>query len=285
MKPLRSLAFATVVLLAALGSASAQSPWQPLTHQPSFQASNPLLLTDGTIMVHDTGAADWWKLTPDQNGSYVNGTWSQLASLPAGYEPLYYSSAVLPDGRVIVEGGEYNLGRSAWTNKGAIYDPKTNIWTSMTPPSGWARIGDAPSVVLANGTYMQTDCCDTPPKTALLNPATLTWTATGANKFDVYDEEGITLLPGGKVLDIDAYVFVYNPTGMNSELYDPTAGSWSSAGSTGVQLWDSCGGAGGASYELGPAVLRPDGTVFATGANGCGAGHTSIYNTRSMHSI
>ncbi len=57
-----------------------------------------------------------------------------------------------------------------------------------------------------------------------------------------------------------------------------TTGAWSSAGSTVVQLWDSCGGSGGASYEVGPAVLRPDGTVFATGANGCGAGHTAIYN-------
>ena len=51
------------------------------------------------------------------------------------------------------------------------------------------------------------------------------------------------------------------------------SGSWSTAGSTIVQLWDSHG-----SYEVGPAVLRPDGTVFATGANGVGAGHTSIYN-------
>ena len=237
MKPLRSLAFVTVALLCVLGSASAQ--WQPLTHQPTFSASNPLLLTDGTIMAHDTGGANWWKLTPDQNGSYLNGTWTQLASLPAGYQPLYYSSAVLPDGRVIVEGGEYNMGHDAWTNKGAIYDPRTDTWTSVTPPSGWVQIGDSPSVVLANGTYMQTDCCDTPPKAALLNPTTLTWTSTGSNKFDIYDEEGITLLPGGKVLDVDAYVFQYNQNGMNSEIYDPTAGSWSSAGSTIVQLWDS----------------------------------------------
>ncbi len=279
MKPLRSLAVATVALLCGLGSASAQSPWQPLTHQPTFSASNPLLLTDGTIMVHDAEAVDWWRLTPDQNGSYVNGTWSQLASLPNGYAPLYYASAVLPDGRVIVEGGEYDGGHTTRTNKGAIYDPKTNVWTTITPPTGWAHIGDSPGVVLANGTYMQSDCCDSPPKAALLNPSTLTWTTTGANKFNVYDEEGMTLLPGGKVLDVDAYVFVYNPAGMNSELYDPNTGSWSTAGSTIVQLWDSCGGANGASYEVGPAMLRPDGTVFATGANGCGAGHTSIYNT------
>jgi hypothetical protein len=30
---------------------------------------------------------------------------------------------------------------------------------------------------------------------------------------------------------------------------------------------------------VGPGVLRPDGTVFYTGANGCGASHTSIYNS------
>jgi hypothetical protein len=197
MKPLRLLAFATVVLLGALGSAVAQSPWQPLTHQPSFQASNPLLLTDGIVIVHDAGAAGWWKLTPDQNGSYVNGTWSQLASLPARYQPLYYSSAVLPDGRVIVEGGEYNMGRSAWTNKGAIYTPLTNTWTFMTAPSGWAQIGDAPSVVLASGTYMQTDCCD--------NGSHRLWlTTTGGSRGAVgLVDFRLTLLPGATTFVVE----------------------------------------------------------------------------------
>jgi hypothetical protein len=48
-----------------------------------------------------------------------------------------------------------------------------------------------------------------------------------------------------------------------------------------VQLWDSFPNASQASYEVGPAALRPDGTVFATGANGGGAAHTSVYNTNS----
>src|SRR5437868_13000693 len=45
----------------------------------------------------------------------------------------------------------------------------------------------------------------------------------------------------------------------------------------------SCGtgGSTAASYEVGPAVLRPDGTVFATGANTCGPGHTAIYNSHT----
>ena len=75
-----------------------------------------------------------WKLTPDVNGSYVNGTWSQLASLPTGYAPLDYASAVLPDGRVILEGGEYNLGEEAFTGLGAIYDPFSDQWTSLMLP-------------------------------------------------------------------------------------------------------------------------------------------------------
>jgi len=85
-----------------------------------FGAANPLLLTDGTVMVQNGGCQDWWRLTPDDAGSYVNGTGSELASLPSGYSPLYHSSAVLPDGRVIIEGGEYNFFNPVWTAQGAI---------------------------------------------------------------------------------------------------------------------------------------------------------------------
>ena len=58
-------------------------------------------------------------------------------SLPraSSYGPLYFASAVLPDGRYIIEGGEYNNGNDAWTKLGAIYDPVANTWTSVTPPS------------------------------------------------------------------------------------------------------------------------------------------------------
>jgi hypothetical protein len=274
--------------LAAAVAPAANSPWQLLTNQPPVLdytdcgPGNPILLTDGTVMLQDDGCQDWWKLTPDQFGSYVNGTWTQLASTPAGYSPLYHSSAVLPDGRVIIEGGEYNFLQPVWTNLGAIYNPLTDTWTMVNPPAGWSTIGDAQGVVLSNGTFMQANCCT--PETALLNPTSLTWTPTGTGKFDVNDEEGWTLLPNRNVLTVDAYVFQYDAKGMNSEIYNPTSGSWSSAGSTIAQLWDSaakCGGKNHASFEVGPAVLRPDGTVFYTGANRCGAGHTAIYNSNT----
>ena len=287
MNRLRMLAVALAVLTLGRSFATCQN-WQPLTNQPSFSPGAVLLLTDGTVLAHSepnclnctsTDYNSWFKFTPDSIGSYVNGTWTQVAA-PTGYAPLYFGSVVLPDGRVVIEGGEYDCSsgtcNAAWTNQGAIYDPVKNVWTSVAPPTGWKTIGDAQSVILPNGTYMQANCCTR--DEALFNPTTLTWTPTGTGKFDIHDEEGWTLLPTGRVLTVDAYVFQYDATGTNSELYNPATGSWASAGSTIQQLWDSCGGSTAASYEVGPAVLRPDGTVFATGANTCGPGHTSIYN-------
>ena len=267
-KPILTLGLGIFLAFAALAGAQA---WTPLNHQPTFAASTALLLTDGTVMVQSNLSGAWWRLTPDSSGSYVNGSWTQLASMPAGYAPLYYASAVLPDGRVVVEGGEYNNpGGQNWTNQGAIYNPATNSWTSIAPPSGWSNIGDAQSVVLANGTFMLAFPFTT--QSALLDPSSLTWTMTGtATKADAHDEEGWTLLPNGKVLTIDTN----NPSDLtHSELYDPTTGNWSYAGSTLVKLPDTNADNSG-SHEMGPAVLRPNGTVFATG----GTSNTAIYNT------
>jgi hypothetical protein len=291
MKAPLALALISAGLVITTAIAAAQT-WEPLSNQPSFSPGAMLLLSDGTVIMHSepncltctsTDYSSWYKLTPDINGSYVNGNWTQIASLPSGYAPLYFGSAVLPDGRVIVEGGEYNCAsgscNSVWTNQGAIYDPLKNTWTPVAPPGGWTTIGDAQSVILPNGTYMQANCCTK--QQALLNLSNMTWTPTGKGKFDINDEEGWTLLPSGKVLTADAYVFQYDATGTNSEIYNPANGTWTSAGSTIEQLWDSCGGASLASYEVGPAILRPDGTVFSAGANTCGSGHTAIYNSHS----
>jgi len=288
--------------------------WTKLNNAPPVSIGAMLLLTDGRVLAHEepncggTNCAGmdftaWYVLTPDINGSYTNGTWSQIANMPADYAPLYFSTAVLPDGRVIAEGGEYlcPAGQCApegqWINLGAIYDPVTNMWTSVNPPSSptpWANIGDAEAIVLPNGTYMQADCCgvalqmQSAPLAAYLNEGSLTWTELNqSSKFDEFDEEGWTLLPNGNVLTVDAYVACPSDqpacaaagfTGTNSEVWNPSTGEWSSAGSTIVQLWDSSCGTGTGSFEVGPAILRPNGTVFYTGSSDCSPGHTAIYN-------
>jgi hypothetical protein len=270
MTTLRKLGIALLALLALPGIASAQK-WTPLKNQPTFSGVGAmLLLTDGTVLLHEeqSNAQNWYKLTPDKTGSYINGTIKKIATLPSGYSPLFFGSVVLPDGRMIIEGGEYNNGNAVWTTLGAIYDPKTNKWTSVKPPAGWGTIGDAQSVILNNGTYMQANCCNT--QQATFNAKTFAWTnITNTGKADRFDEEGWTLLPSGKVLTVDAI------NAPQSEIYDPATKKWTNAGSTIVRLEDP------SSQEIGPAVLRPDGTVFATGANGSGAGHTSIYNTKT----
>ena len=279
----RALIGAALVVGAA--TAQAQS-WTPLVHAAPGSIDEMNLLTDGSVLAHhaDFTANDdiWYRLTPDAFGNYANGTWTQVTRMPNGYAPIDFASAVLPDGRLIVEGGEYQAGVETETNLGAIYDPRTNVWTAISPPSGWSTTGDAPSAVLPNGTFMLGESGSATKAQALFNAANLSWTPTGTNKFDANAEEGWTLLPNGKVLTIDAYFGQYNPTGTGSELYDPATGSWSSAGSTVAQIWDSaaaCGGSSASSYEVGPMALRPDGTVFATGANTCGAGHTAIYDS------
>jgi hypothetical protein len=298
-----SLAIVTALPLLARGGT-----WRPLNNQPPMPrifdpqtgqflseggAAFPLLLTDGSVIVQNVNSrrihADGsvMKLTPDAHGSYLNGTWSQLASMP--YIPVAAAQAVLADGRVIIEGGEYTgvYEDFTLTNQGAIYDPVTNSWMSVAPPpffvdlypprAVWAPnpIGDASSVVLADGTFMLQDKMSR--QAALLDLNTMTWTETGtATKADMNDEEGWTLLPSGKVLTVDCYTdFIFglithyprNPT--NSEIYDPQTGTWTSAGSTVNTLTFQ--------YipEMGPAVLRPDGTVFAVGS----LGFTSIYHS------
>jgi Kelch motif len=134
--------------LLALSSLSLAQTLHSLLHQPPNGAGVGFLLTDGTVMFQGNGLSDWWKLIPDKTGSYVNGTWTQLASLPAGYVPDAFSSAVLADGRVLIVGGEYNNGNFALTNLGAIYDPKANTWTSVAPPTGWKNISPSRCVCL-----------------------------------------------------------------------------------------------------------------------------------------
>jgi hypothetical protein len=265
--------------------------WAAVTTAPVSGLSNPLLLTDGTVIVAVADTPAWYKLTPDITGSYVNGTWSRIASLPiingTQYGPLYHASAVLPDGRVIIQGGEYNVscsnGKETWTSLGAIYDPVANTWTAVSPPrgKGWTNtdtlcsdkanggIGDAQSIVLPDGVFLLAACCANPAVDALFNATTLAYASTRAPSDPCVpcgggtyqDEQGYTLLPGGNVLTID----VWDPP--NAQQYTPATRVWTRIAPTPVSLIDptACG-----NFEIGPAVTRPDGTVVAFGGNtGC----------------
>jgi Kelch motif len=291
-RPHRSAAAAGAATTPAAASAFGGS-WQTVTVNNGITSglSNPELLTDGTVIFNDSGTQFWWKLTPDSSGNYADGTWTQIATLPVidgvQYSPLYFASAVLPDGRFVIAGGEYQNFVPTWSNDGAIYDPITNTWTAVNAPTGWGYtngegvIGDSESVVLADGTWMLAGCCNYPDQEALLDAATLTWTFTGAPNAggNYQDEQGYQLLPNGNVLTNDIWTYYPKGGATNAEQYVPSSGVWISAGNTPVSLVDpaKCG-----NWEIGPAVMRPDGTLVAFGGNtGCTGAKdpTAIYNT------
>ncbi len=261
-----------------------------LASQPPTGMQMAFLMTDGTVLAQSYAGNTWYKYTPDANGGYSDGTWKQVGSLQTGYAPSAFASAVLADGRLVISGGEYNTPGQydlQLTNLGAVYDPVTSAWTALGHPKGWGFIGDSPSSVLPDGRFVVGQKLTH--QDAALDPTTLKWTKLGnTGKSDFNSEEGWTLLPDGTILTADV------KNAPNSERYNPSTGQWKSAGSTIVDLhspspYHEClqyGPKPKDCYlppgEIGPALLRPDGTVFATGSGsgttGYGPGHTAVFH-------
>ena len=288
----------------AIAVSCAPPPFTVLANQPPEVGYLALLLTDGRVMVQSINDAGvFYSLTPDSQGSYVHGTWRRLASPPVGYAPYAGAQAVLADGRALFVGGEYNKNQyslpfaaSGLTNMSAVYDPVADSWSMIAAPPGVAYIGDVTSTIMPDGSFVYGDKLGR--SMWRLDPVNRTWSSVPtSSKADDFAEESWTLLPNGVLFTID----VGNPN--HAEHYDPIAAQWYSDGNTPARLpspTDIVGGlaygpapvdvVGGVSYgpgpagtyfppgEIGPALLLPNGTVFATGAANKGAlAHTAVY--------
>jgi len=256
------------------GNASAQT-WTKVAINPPEEIELMLLLPDGSIMAgHTYGSATgygktWYKLTPNAAGSYVNGTWTALAS--SIDTRLWYSSQVLKDGRVFVAGGEYGSGNA----KAEVYNPTTNTWTAApipttllnpaqtSPVTGLSQqFYDSNSEILPSGNVLITPVC---PKTAnqslIYNPTTNTWSA-GPNMLNAsyQDEATWVKLPDNTILTND-------PFALKSERYNPATNSWINDATLTAQLYDSFG------FEQGGGALLPNGKVLFLG----GTGNTCLY--------
>ena len=84
----------------------------------------------GYPLIHE--GPEWYRLTPDSSGNYVNGTWSNLSPMAA--PRIHFASQVLTDGRVLVAGGEQPVG-AAGGRAAEIFDPTTNAWTATPDPT------------------------------------------------------------------------------------------------------------------------------------------------------
>ncbi len=240
------------------------SNWAALANPAPTEIQTMELLTNGTVMAA-TYSHDWYLLTPSSTGSYVNGTWSELATEPT--ERLYYGSNVMQDGDLFIVGGEYIGGSSTASdsNTGDIYDPATNSWSTITPfPK--SNYGDDPTMLLADGDILAGYLLG--PQTYLYNIASNTWTETGnKNNNDRSDEENWVDLPDDSVLSYDITDNTGSEPGL-AQRYLPSTGTWVNTGSVPVALSNTSEG------ELGPNALLPNGEVLQIGGNS----NTALFN-------
>lgn len=253
--------------------------WKLLTNQPLASVDTMLLLTDGTVVAHESNSPNWHRLTPNSAGSYEDGNWSAIAPMPPNpaivaanggpsYGPLFFGSAVLKDGTLLVIGGEYNTGISCDLAAATLYDPTTNSWTNLTTPSGWANVGDVPLCVLPDGRVLLGNINSN--QTVFFDPTTKTY-AAGPNKSDRCAEESFTLMPDGTVVAVDCTSIP------NAEKYVPASNTWVSAGTTPSTLPQACSGI---VPEIGPSVLLTTGHLLVIGATG----NTALYTPPAIPS-
>ena len=138
---------ASLLLLLAQCESRAAGTWSSLASAPPTGVNHAMVLSDGTILT-DNGSGNCCRLTPDIHGSYINGTWTQLASM--NNSRLFFASSVLTNGNVFVAGGEYGTGR----RHAELFDPLNNVWTKIPDPLPGAAFSDAIGKILPNGNLL-----------------------------------------------------------------------------------------------------------------------------------
>ena len=233
-------------------NAEAGGTWTPLTNSPPVSVNNCMLLSDGTVLTMN-GAGQCNKLTPDIHGSYINGTWTQLAGM--NYSRMFFASQILTNGNVFVAGGEYGNGGA----QAEMYNPINNSWSVLplaSSASGF-NFSDCSSQILPNGNVMIAPVSQFG-GILIYNVAGNNWqTAASAQN---QDEASWVKLASDNILTIDSFT-------QNSEHYVPSLNQWVADNGVPVALY----GYGG---ELGAGFLLPNGSAFYIGATSA----TAIYH-------
>ena len=247
-----------ILLLFSQGKAQVGTWAQILNDAPHNNHGVALLLTDGSVIATTNSYNNgylWDKLTPDINGSYINGSWTTIA--PMQNQRYGFSSQVLKDGRVYIAGSEY--GSAA--NTGEIYNPQNDTWIPIPNPLN-LRFGEANSMMLPDGTILQgLKNEEYPVGTFIFHPGTSTFTLADSTHLGSIVEAPWVLLPDHSILMVD---YPLNP--YVTERYIPSLQQWIADTPTPVDLY-------GNSVEIGPSIMLPDGRAFFLGASG----HTAYY--------
>jgi hypothetical protein len=224
--------------------------WTALSHAAPAIIDYAFLLSDGRVMAQiNQDSTSWAILTPSSSGSYINGTWSTVAS--SNDTRLYHSTTVLPSGKVFVAGGEYGAGGAT----AEIYDPVANTWTKTAAIPSGDKILDAESMLLPNGNVLVGAVASS--GSIEYNPTTNTWTSQSIVSGRDLDEKTWVKLPDGSIITPDGY----QSGDETSERFIPSENKWITDANMPVNLIDGEG-------EMGPGFLLPNGSAFFIGATG-----------------
>jgi len=183
----------------------------------------------------------------------ASGTWRTTSSLIKPRQQP--SSIVLPDGRVLVVGGDGG-GDLPLLPTAEIFDASTGAWTATAPMQvGRANAGINllhDGRVLVSGGFAGGPGMTLGHTCEIYDPATDTWTATGSMHDKRVFATSITLT--------DGRVLVVGGDFIQGDIYDPATGTWTATGPVSPLHGTAL-----------VSVLLPDGSVYVTGGGGIGA--------------
>jgi hypothetical protein len=221
----------------------------------SLLPSGKVLLVGGTAAANGAGPA----LASTELYDAATNSWSNAGSLKSARTNA--TATMLPDGRVLVAGGETAQGGGGTALSSAeIYNPATNSWSDAGTMTA-TRV-NASATLLADGRVLVVGGATSDDPTSALtsaevyNPATNSWSSAG-DMTAARTSGTTTMLSDGRVLAVGGDIGC-NPT---ASLYDPATNNWSPA-------------AAPSSPHSGQTATRlPDGRVLVAGGE-AGPGDT-----------
>jgi N-acetylneuraminic acid mutarotase len=189
----------------------------------------------------------------------ATGTWSVVTgrSSAAHYG---HTATLLPDGRVLIVGGvavgaQRPVNSPNSPDNAELYDATTGTWTRAGSP--FAYRSDHTATLLQSGKVLVAGGANDgiENSAALYDPATGTWSQTGSLTTQRAGHQA-TLLQDGRVLVTGGSNDGDFSFGLrNTEIYDPTAGTWSQASDLNVPRYGHS------------ATLLSDGKVLVVGGD------------------
>ena len=220
--------------------------WQSLAAAPTARSQHTaVLLPNGTILVvggftGDQGSGQ--SIAATEVYDPTTDTWTTVGSLTKARHG--HTATLLPDGRVLVTGGESRgaNGATELTSSAEIYDPESRAWTTTGPlsmgrqahsatllPDGRVLVIGGESSLTRGGDFTFVAAFSAaamaPVASAeIYDPRARTW-QTAANLPGQRAAHTATMLPGGQVLVVGGYGPNDQPTS-TALRYDPVGNRW-----------------------------------------------------------